>query len=240
MAEKDTCPLWDHCHQCLPGSLHMSSGEEGGSQGGFMEEVMFESGIDIYQEDRCPWSKGNGMSPAECRVQTRRLRRWGDGGVAFSSSPGGDRRAECSWWKEQHGQRHWSGKGPGVLGRLGSCVPAGLMLQLTSPQDEQCQLPLCRVWCHLPLVQRAKVTGAWPRPPWSGGLTGVHAQVYLPPRSARPNASEPPSTPQAPREGRPSPQQRTGLPSSGPPCALSKYIWAAPHASSALGLPPAE
>lgn len=66
MAEKDTCPLWGHCHQCLPGSLHMSSGEEGGSQGGFMEEVMFESGIDIYQEDRCPWNKGNGMSPAEC------------------------------------------------------------------------------------------------------------------------------------------------------------------------------
>lgn len=73
MAEKDTCPLWGHCHQCLPGSLHMSSGEEGGSQGGFMEEVMFESGIDIYQEDRCPWNKGNGMSPAECCVPTRRL-----------------------------------------------------------------------------------------------------------------------------------------------------------------------
>lgn len=48
-------------------------------------------------------------------------------------------------------QRHWRGKGPGVLGRLGTCVPAGLMLQLTSPQHEQRQLPLCRVCVTFPL-----------------------------------------------------------------------------------------
>ena len=47
------------CHQCLPGRPHRSSVEEGGSQDGFMEEVMFGLGIDIYQEDKCLWHKGH-------------------------------------------------------------------------------------------------------------------------------------------------------------------------------------
>lgn len=62
-------------HRCLPEatlpeSLCGPRGEEGGGQGGFTEERMFESGI--CREDRHPRSKGNGRSrglgPAGCRL----------------------------------------------------------------------------------------------------------------------------------------------------------------------------